>query len=85
MTSFREARENCLFAYADNTIDCDTFALRYDINKSKNLDLPYTDYERFDLDRMRDDESISEFCFWKNDIYILNEALRIPDQMFSLQ
>ena len=35
----------------------------YDLNRSTNLNLPYWDYERFDLDRMSDDECIAEFRF----------------------
>ena len=35
----------------------------YDLNRSTNLNLPYWDYERFDLDRMNDDECIAEFRF----------------------
>ena len=30
-------------------------------NRSKNLDLPYDEYTRFDLDEMEDPECISEF------------------------
>ena len=32
-----------------------------DENRSKNLDLPYDEYTRFDLDEMEDPECISEF------------------------
>ena len=39
------------------------FIMLYDLNRYTNLDLPYWDYERFDVDRMSDDECISEFRF----------------------
>ena len=83
MATYREARENLLIAHTKNTIDCDTFALLYDVNRSKNLDLPYLSYDQFDLDKMCDNECISQFHFWKNDIYVLCEALQIPQQLFG--
>ena len=33
MATYREARENLLIAYTENTIDCHPFALLYDVNK----------------------------------------------------
>ena len=35
----------------------------YDLNRSTNFDLPYLDYESFNLVRMSDDECILEFRF----------------------
>ena len=79
--SFREAREATLIALCENLIDDETFCLLYDLNKSNNLDLPYDIYEKFELDELCDDECKNEFRFWKNDIYQLHAALRIPDEL----
>ncbi|EDO33658.1 predicted protein [Nematostella vectensis] len=51
------------------------------LNKSKNLDIPFEKYNRFDLESLTDDECLSEFRFIKNDLYRLNEALNFPDQI----
>ena len=53
--------------------------LLFDIKKSKNPDLPFWLYERFDLDNLNDDECKSDFRFLKNDIYMLAEALHLPE------
>ena len=37
------------------------FVVLYDENRSKNLDLPYDEYGRFDLDEMAHSECVSEF------------------------
>ena len=38
-------------------------------------------YERFDLDKMTDDECKTEFRFYKNDIYNLADVLTLPDRI----
>ena len=45
----------------DGVISEEEFVLLYGENRSKNLDLPYDEYARFDLDEMEDSECISEF------------------------
>ena len=55
--------------------------LLYDLNTSRNIDLPYWSYKEFDLDTLSDDECRSEFRFLKNDIYHLAEILQIPNQV----
>lgn len=37
----------------------------YDLNRPKSPDLPYTNYNHFDLDKMTDDECKTEFRFHK--------------------
>ena len=39
VTSLKAAREYSLFCLSDDTIDYETFALLYNLNKSDNLDL----------------------------------------------
>ena len=51
----------------------------YDINTSKNLDFPFWNYRKFDLDEVDDAECWREFRFHENDIHRLKDALRIPD------
>ena len=46
---------------------------------AKSPDLPYLNYEHFDLDRLCDDESITEFRFLKNDIYKMFDIMRLPN------
>ena len=55
--------------------------LCYSTIYTKNADLPYTNYERFDLDKMTDDECKTEFRFYKNDIYNLADVLTLPDRI----
>ena len=54
MPKFREAREALLYAFSDNLISGEEFALLYDVNKSKNKDFQYWNYETFDLDDISD-------------------------------
>ena len=49
----------------------------YNHNTSKNPDFPYSNYQQFDLENLSDEECKAEFCFYKNDIYFLKEALHI--------
>ena len=83
MPSLREIRDMLLFAYNDNLIseeEC-LLLLLYDLNKSNNLELPYWSYDQLDLDLLTDDESKSEFRFYKRDVYLLAEVMQIPDQI----
>ena len=56
-------RNTILLAHASRLINTDEFVLPYDVNKPKNPDLPYTNYDHFDLDKMTDDECKTEFRF----------------------
>ena len=78
MVGLRDAREALLLAYDSDYIHCEDFILLYGIRQSKN-DYPYWEYERFDLEKMDDSETWSEFRFYKNDIYRLKDALRLPE------
>ena len=64
-----------------NMIDDEEFILLYDLNRSHNPDLPYWNYENFDLDNLSDEECKAEFRFFKNDIYNLQEVLNIPEEI----
>ena len=79
--TFKEAQENLLISLSGDLIDAETFELLYDVNTSSNLDLPYEAYEKFDLDLLCDDECKSQFHFYKNYIYKLQEVLRVPESI----
>ena len=49
-------RDTILLAHVSRLINADEFVLLYDVNKPKNPDLPYTNYDHFELDKMTDDE-----------------------------
>ena len=74
-------RDTILLGHASRLINAEEFVLLYDLHKPKNPDLPYTNYERFDLDKMTDDEYKTEFRFYKNDIYNLADVLSSSDRI----
>ena len=74
-------RDTILLAHASRLINTEEFVLLYDLHKPKNPDLPYTNYECFDLDKMTDDECKTEFRFYQNDIYNLAEVFTLPDRI----
>ena len=80
MPSLREVREAILLAHQNKMINDEEFALLYDLNSSKNLDIPYWTYQPFDLDTMDDAECKTEFRFYRNDIYNLIDVLQLPPE-----
>ena len=55
------------------------FVLLYDCSFSKNLEIPYEEYGRFNLEEMADSECRAEFRVNKRDLPLLAECLQIPD------
>ena len=53
-TRIGKVRDLLAVACFEDIIDEDEFLLLWDFNTSKNLDFPYEDYGRFDLDEMDD-------------------------------
>ena len=78
MTSFRDARDFLTTALFDNVISEDEYIILYDLNSSKNLDLPYDEFMRFDVDEMEDSECVAELRVHKHGLPALAEALQIP-------
>ena len=78
MASFRDPRNLLTAALCDDLISEDEYLLLYDLNRSKNLDLPYDEFT-FDLDEMENSECVAEFRVNKHDLPALAEALQIPD------
>ena len=60
MTYLRKVKEALFLAHLGNIIDDEEFVCFYDLNRSKNLDYPYWNYERFSLVELRDGEYWSE-------------------------
>ena len=79
MAALRNVRNVILWSYEDDYINDEECIFLYDLNWSKNLDYPYWNYERFDIDNLTDAECWSEFRFLKNDIFVLKDVLRVPD------
>ena len=79
MPGLREVRNCLLLSHAFDLIDDTELALLYDLNRPKNPDFPYWNYN-FDLESLNDDECKAEFRFYKNDIFSLREVLGIPEQ-----
>ena len=74
-----EVRNHLLMFQDEGLINDEEFLLLYDLNRSNNLDLPYDSYSAFDFDDLQDDECLSEFRFYKNDLPFLAEVLGIPE------
>ena len=79
MPKLKEVRNQLLISHSQGVINDEEFLLLYDLNKSKNLDLPYESYNYFDFDMLENDECLSEFRFHKRDIPLLADVLQVPD------
>ncbi|KAL7388340.1 hypothetical protein ABVT39_011989 [Epinephelus coioides] len=83
--SFKRAREELLYAL-DNKLISDLFMSYNNKNSSsKNLDLPYQHYARFNLYEMEEDECLAEFRVRKCDLPVLADVLGIPDKFICDQ
>jgi hypothetical protein len=65
--------------HSESLIDDEEFILLFDLYTTKSPDLPYCKYNEFDLDKLNDDECITEFRFLKGHIYILVDAMKLPE------
>ena len=74
MTSFKKTRELLAGSYLADIISDEEFVLLYDCSFSKNLELPYEEYERFDPEEMADLECTAEFRVNKRDLPHLAEC-----------
>ena len=81
MPNLKTVQDMILLDYADHFVDDDEYLLLYELNRSKNLDLPYHSYEKFDLDSLFEDECKREFRFDKRDIYRLCDVFEIPEEI----
>ena len=77
-----DVNEAIAIAHNLNIIDDEEFALLEFENRLRgNLDIPYWQYEKFDLDRMNNDECRAEFRFEKRDIFNLKEIFNFPGEI----
>ena len=76
MLNLKTVQDMILPAHADHLIDDDECLLLYDLNRSRNLDLPY-----HYLDSLSEDECKSEFRFDKRDIYRLCDVLKFQKKL----
>ena len=56
MPNLKTVQDMILLAHADHLIEDDKCLPLNDLNRSKNLDLPYHSYKKFDLDLFSEDE-----------------------------
>ena len=69
------------FKSCEEIINKDEFLLLYDVNKSKNPEYPYWNYERFKLPDKSETEFKTDFRFEKYDIPLLVEVHGLPDEI----
>ena len=81
MPNLKTVQDMVLLAHADHLIDDDKCLLLYDLNRSKNLDLPYHSYKKIDLDSLSEDECKSEYRFHKRDTYRLCDFLKFQNKL----
>ena len=81
MAMRRDVRDFLDLARGIDLIDDIDHQLLYNVNRANrpNLEIPYWQYQRFDLERLTDDECRVEFRFKKNDIYDIVNVLQIPN------
>ena len=77
--SLKKVRNQLLFSHYYGVINDEKRLLLYDLNRSDNVDHPYNSCPGFDFDDLEDDECLSEFRFFKNDLTFLAEVLGIPE------
>ena len=71
-------RDELLLSICEEIINKDEFLLLYDVNKSKNLEYPYWNYERIKLPDKSEAEFKTDFRFEKYDIPLLVEVYGLP-------
>ena len=60
MANMLERRNVVVEAFGDGLLNDEEFVLLYDLNSSRNLNIPYWQHRNFDLNNMQDDECISD-------------------------
>ena len=71
MPYFKKIRGSITLAYCLNIIDNEEFVLLFDLHKSKNLDMPHTDFAKFGLENCNDDQCFANFRFSKAHVFEL--------------
>ena len=76
--NYRETRELLTISYALGDISDEEFLILNEAFTSNNLEFPYKNYLKFQLDTMDEAECVADFRFQKEDILILAAALQVP-------
>ena len=63
------------YTYRGKFINEQVFTILYDAHKSTNLEFPYRNHEKFELDETTEDECMAEFRFYGEDGYELVEQM----------
>ena len=85
MKSFRKIRDEPLLSLDQLVIREEELVVLYDLNISKNLDFPYWNYLRFDLDSRTDGECKSDLKFHKlATVLIFEEKISIGGNLMVL-
>ena len=79
MSSLNDARDLTLISHSQGLITVEELLLLLEENKSRNPELSYDVYDRFDLENMEEAECKSEFRVKKHDIPLLAKALGLPE------
>ena len=72
-----------LLAHSSGYINGEEFVLLWDAYNSRKPEFPSWNYERFDLDEVSDVKCKAKFRFFRSDIYVLADALRLPDEIMT--
>ena len=78
MASFKKTRKMIVIAYAEKLLTDEEFLFLYEANKPVNLELPYYEYEEFNLENISEAECEAEFRFERGDIEHLADVLQLP-------
>ena len=79
--SLDKSREAIAIAYSCDIIDTEEAILLFDINRSKNPEFPYWEYNSFDVNSLSEDEFLAALRFSNRDIDRLVAALGIPREI----
>ena len=79
MPKLKTVRDSLLITHSENILDDEKLLLLFDVNRSTNLDLPYSSYESFNLDSWSENECKSELRFLPGNIKNLPNILQLPD------
>ena len=77
MANLNEVNDALAIAYGLDILDDEEFALLHEEHGSKNLEIPYWQYKKFNFDRMNNDKCKAEFRFNKREIFELIDFFSI--------
>ena len=78
MSSFSDMRNLLLFWYDSESISDEELLTLYESYSSKNSDLPYSAYPKFDYGEIDKSECLAEFRVRKQDITLWADVLQLP-------